>query len=181
MNLAFFCVWEEAGVWAHWNPSFDVHLNSLEPASCFSPSWIPSGCTIGDGCHGWWWLDGCNTLLTDRAGDILHPYRFKFSFLLDLLARVGVGDSVLCRCEGLRVLQRCGVTFLRSSEPRRWKKGAWRRHARSWPLLPREDRATSAHGPLVRARSRAPPRGKGAVEGNLDAAKRKGQWVLINN
>ena len=56
--------------------------------------------------------------MTDRAGDILHPYRLKFYFLLDLLARVGEGDSVLCRCEGLRVLQHCGATFLRSSEPR---------------------------------------------------------------
>ena len=40
---------------------FDMHLNHLGPVSLFSPSWIPSGCTYGCGCSGWW-LDGCNNL-----------------------------------------------------------------------------------------------------------------------
>ena len=52
MKLAFFCVWNNARVWAHWN-SFDKCLNYLGPVSCFSLSWIPSGCTAGDGCRGW--------------------------------------------------------------------------------------------------------------------------------
>ena len=28
MNLVFFCVWEDAGIWAYWQHSFDVHLSS---------------------------------------------------------------------------------------------------------------------------------------------------------
>ena len=53
MNLALFYVWEDVRVWAHWNHSFDVCLSCLGPVSCFSPSWIPSGCCRG-GCRGWW-------------------------------------------------------------------------------------------------------------------------------
>ena len=77
---------------AHWNHSFDMHLSSLGPVSCFSPSWVPSGCNVwlvgGGGRLQWlrawqwaaclspawvpsmltvpvavmWWLDGCNIL-----------------------------------------------------------------------------------------------------------------------
>ena len=63
MNLALFYVWEDARVWAHWNHSFDTHLNYLGPVSYFSPSWIPSGYTVRGvgGCNGWW-LDGHNIL-----------------------------------------------------------------------------------------------------------------------
>ena len=42
-----FCVWEDARVWAYWNCSFDKHLGYLGPVSCFSPSWIPLGYTVG--------------------------------------------------------------------------------------------------------------------------------------
>lgn len=62
-----FYVWEDARPLAHWNHSFNMHLNCLGPVSCFSPFWIPSGCTIGGGCRGWW-LHG---LFTDTAGDSL--------------------------------------------------------------------------------------------------------------
>ena len=57
MNLALFYVWEDARVWAHWNHSFAMHLSSLGPVSCVFASWVPSGCTVGGGCRGWW-LDG---------------------------------------------------------------------------------------------------------------------------
>ena len=33
--------------WAHWNHSFDVHLNYLGPVSSFSPSWTSSGYVVG--------------------------------------------------------------------------------------------------------------------------------------
>ena len=46
MNLVLFYVWEDASVCAHWNHSFDMQLNSAGPVSCFSPPWIPSGCTV---------------------------------------------------------------------------------------------------------------------------------------
>ena len=58
MNVALFCVLEDARVWAllsHWNHS-DMHLNYLGPESSFSPSWIPSGCT-GLGGVGCWLND----------------------------------------------------------------------------------------------------------------------------
>ena len=48
MNLALFYVWEDAGVWAHWNHSFDMHLNFLGPVSCIQDaSWIPQGAQLG--------------------------------------------------------------------------------------------------------------------------------------
>ena len=40
MILVLFCVWEDAKVWAHWNYSLDMHLNSLGLVSCLFPSWI---------------------------------------------------------------------------------------------------------------------------------------------
>ena len=36
-----------------------IELSYLGPVSCFSPSWIPLGCTVGGGCSGCW-LDGHN-------------------------------------------------------------------------------------------------------------------------
>ena len=39
-------VWEDVRVWAHWDHSFDLHPNCLEPASCSFPSWIPSGSIV---------------------------------------------------------------------------------------------------------------------------------------
>ena len=38
LNLALFCVWKDARVWAHWNHSFDIHLTCLEPVSFVCPS-----------------------------------------------------------------------------------------------------------------------------------------------
>ena len=35
MNLALFCVWEDARVWANCNQSFDMPLNYPGPVSCF--------------------------------------------------------------------------------------------------------------------------------------------------
>ena len=49
MDLVLFFVWENARVWVHWNHSFDMHLSYLGPVSCSFPSWVPSGCTTGDG------------------------------------------------------------------------------------------------------------------------------------
>ena len=71
-NIALFCIWEGARVWAHGNYSFDLQLSYLGPVSCSFPSWVPSG----------WlqWLDGCNIpLFVDMAGNLFHSqaaYRF---------------------------------------------------------------------------------------------------------
>ena len=46
ITSVLFCVQEDARVWAEWNYSFDMHLTCLGPVSCFSPSWIPSRCTM---------------------------------------------------------------------------------------------------------------------------------------
>ena len=56
-----FYVWEDARLSAHWDCSIDMHINYLGPVSCFSPLWMPSGCTVESGCSGWW-LDGHNIL-----------------------------------------------------------------------------------------------------------------------
>ena len=40
--LVLFCVWEDARVWAHWNYSFDMHLNYLGLVSCFLHPEFPS-------------------------------------------------------------------------------------------------------------------------------------------
>lgn len=61
MILALFYVLENARIRALWNYSFDTHLNYLGPISCFSPPWIPSGCTIGGG-YGDWQLNSLNIL-----------------------------------------------------------------------------------------------------------------------
>ena len=45
-----FFVWEDAGVWPHWNHSFDMYLSCLEPAFHVFTSWVSSGCTVGSGC-----------------------------------------------------------------------------------------------------------------------------------
>ena len=47
--LVLFYVWEDARVWAHWNYSFDLHLNYIGPVSYFSPSWI----SLMIRCWGW--------------------------------------------------------------------------------------------------------------------------------
>lgn len=49
VNVVLFCVWEDARVGAHGNHSFDVHLSSLGPASCASPSYA---CRSRGGCSG---------------------------------------------------------------------------------------------------------------------------------
>ena len=68
---------KNARVWAHWNHSFDMHLNYLGSVSCFSPSWIPSGCTIGGSCSSWC-LDSCNILcLLIRQVTYFHPQYIK--------------------------------------------------------------------------------------------------------
>ena len=59
-NLPVFCVQEDARVWAHWDHSFDVHLSYL--GSAFS-SWVPSGCTAGEGeAAAVWRLEDSNIL-----------------------------------------------------------------------------------------------------------------------
>ena len=45
----FFCVWEDARVWAHWNYFSDTHLSFLGPVSCAFSFLLSSGSTIRDG------------------------------------------------------------------------------------------------------------------------------------
>ena len=61
MNLALYCVWEDARVWAFWNHSSDMLHYNLRPVSCYFPSWIVSGCSfrgkageMGGTCSSWW-------------------------------------------------------------------------------------------------------------------------------
>lgn len=56
------------------NHSLDGHLISLGPASYFSASSIPSGCTAGGGCSGCW-LGGARPSVYSTAGDVLCPQR----------------------------------------------------------------------------------------------------------
>ena len=53
MNSVLFYEQEDGRVWTHWNNVFDMHLNSLGPASCTCPSRIHSGRSIGDSCSDW--------------------------------------------------------------------------------------------------------------------------------
>ena len=48
-NLVLFCVWEDVGVWAHWNHSFCMNLGDLGPVSCVFTSWASLGLTGGSG------------------------------------------------------------------------------------------------------------------------------------
>ena len=73
MNLALFCVWEDAKVWAHWNYSYDMHLNYLEPVSCFSPSWIPLWCTAGAASVADGLMASTSFVYTHLAGGIFGP------------------------------------------------------------------------------------------------------------
>ena len=52
-------LWEDVRVWAHENHSLDMHLTHLGAVSCFSPAWVPLGCTAGGSCRDWG-FDGCN-------------------------------------------------------------------------------------------------------------------------
>ena len=49
MILVPFYVWEDAGVWAHWNHSFDMHLNSVGRVVCFSSFFV----CLFLGLHSW--------------------------------------------------------------------------------------------------------------------------------
>ena len=64
MDLALFCGWEDAKVWAHWNHSFGVHLSSLGPVSCAFPSLRG---------HHWGWLQGLRAWQWAGQPDCLHP------------------------------------------------------------------------------------------------------------
>ena len=57
-----------------------MHLSCLRPGSCFSPSWIPSGFTVGSGCSGWG-LDGCTIpcLLIWQATVFIHASNWEVS------------------------------------------------------------------------------------------------------
>ena len=57
MILVLFYVWEDAGAWAYWNYSFDMHLNYLGSLYCFSP--VPFSTHLW-GNSGGWWLCGHN-------------------------------------------------------------------------------------------------------------------------
>ena len=46
----FFCVRVDAGVWAYWNLSFNIHVSYLGPISCVFPSWVSSGLIVGSSC-----------------------------------------------------------------------------------------------------------------------------------
>ena len=50
-KFRLFSVCNDAGIWAHWNHSFDTHLSYLGPVSCFHIlSFLSSGLTVGIGC-----------------------------------------------------------------------------------------------------------------------------------
>ena len=49
-----FYVWENGSDWAHWNYSFDMHLNYPGPVSSFSPFWIPLKRHCEDSCSDCW-------------------------------------------------------------------------------------------------------------------------------
>ena len=68
-------IWEDATVWAQWNHSFDWHFSYLGPVFCFSPSWVPSGCTPGGSDSGWE-LDGhsIHCLLIWQATLFIHKW-----------------------------------------------------------------------------------------------------------
>ena len=41
---------QDAGVWAHWNNFFDMHLSYLGPISCVFTSRVSPELTVGSGC-----------------------------------------------------------------------------------------------------------------------------------
>ena len=49
MNLALYCVWEDARVWALWNHSFDMLHYNLGALSCFFHPESPQGAQLGVG------------------------------------------------------------------------------------------------------------------------------------
>ena len=51
-----FSIWKYVRVWVCWNPSFDMHLTYMEPASCVFTAWVPSGLTMRMTTI-WWLLD----------------------------------------------------------------------------------------------------------------------------
>ena len=59
MKLVVFYVWEDAGVWAHWNHSFDMRLSSPRPLPCVPTTWVSSGCTVSAVM---WQCDSCSIL-----------------------------------------------------------------------------------------------------------------------
>ena len=70
--FVLFSLWEDAGVWAYWNDSFDRHLNYREPVSSFffHPS-FPSGHAVKSGGGDQWLNGGQHSLLTGISGSIL--------------------------------------------------------------------------------------------------------------
>ena len=66
-----FYVWEDARVWACCDYSLDMQFNYLGWVSCFSVSWIPSGCTARNGCSDSWLH---HPMFTEMAGNILCPH-----------------------------------------------------------------------------------------------------------
>ena len=61
MNLAvLFPVWGHAGIWAHWNHSFDVHPDSPGLVSCSFPSGVPSApLWVAAMTEAWRWAAPC--------------------------------------------------------------------------------------------------------------------------
>ena len=59
IHSALFSIWVNAGVWSHWNPSFDMHLSDLGPVSHFCIlCFLSSGLTMGSDCSlmaTWWY------------------------------------------------------------------------------------------------------------------------------
>ena len=85
MILVLFSVWEDARIWAHCNYSLDMHLPYLGPVSCFPPSWMPLGRTVGGGCRSCWLGGRRHSLFTEMTGDIFfspHHAIILFAFFL---------------------------------------------------------------------------------------------------
>ena len=77
MILVFFCVWEDARVWAYRNHSFDMHRNYLGPVSFFSILKSPQD--VEGGC-GWWLDGGQHSLFPRMEGKILCLLTWQATF-----------------------------------------------------------------------------------------------------
>ena len=78
-----FYVWGRCRrVWAYWNYSLDMHLNYLEPVSCFSPTWIP----LKVHHQGWlpWLMAGWpqHRLFAEMAGEVLCTHSLGYLYTL---------------------------------------------------------------------------------------------------
>ena len=97
MILVLFCVWEDAGIWAYWSYSFDMHVRYLGPVSWFIFHLESSLVHLGEGCfvaHGFmvatffvYWNDRWHSF------SILPPFSHKFNQCLGGSSRLILSHS----------------------------------------------------------------------------------------